>query len=115
MLTGHEAVIVKNGSRLCGTGAARASTAIHQNKAYWEVKLQQSGVWSCGVCTASSDLNAALGKDAHSWVVTSDSVIKSRGEEEYKLTQQVQEGDVLVREIFAITRTYSTIEANRMQ
>ena len=42
---GHEAVIVKNGLRLCGTGGARASTAIQQNKAYWEVKLQQSGVW----------------------------------------------------------------------
>ena len=42
---GHEAVIVKNGLRLCGTGGARATTAIQQNKAYWEVKLQQSGVW----------------------------------------------------------------------
>ena len=48
-LSGHEAVIVKNGSRLCGTGAARASTAIQQNKAYWEIKVQQTGLWSCGV------------------------------------------------------------------
>ena len=46
---GQEAVVVKNGSRLCGTGAARASTPILQNKAYWEVKIQQSGIWSCGV------------------------------------------------------------------
>ena len=42
-------MVVKNGSRLCGTGAARASTPILQNKAYWEVKIQQSGIWSCGV------------------------------------------------------------------
>jgi len=41
--------VVKNGSRLCGTGCARATTPILQNKAYWEIKLQQSGVWSCGV------------------------------------------------------------------
>ena len=41
--------MVKNGSRLCGTGAARASTPILQNKAYWEAKIQQSGIWSCGV------------------------------------------------------------------
>ena len=40
---------VKNGSRLCGTGAVKASTPILQNKAYWEVKVQQSGIWSCGV------------------------------------------------------------------
>ena len=48
-ILGQEAVVVKNGSRLCGTGAARASTPILQNKAYWEVKIQQSGIWSCGV------------------------------------------------------------------
>jgi len=41
--------VVKNGSRLCGTGCARATTPILQNKAYWEIKLQQSGIWSCGV------------------------------------------------------------------
>ena len=32
---GHEAVVVKNG--LCGTGAARGSAPILQDKAYWEV------------------------------------------------------------------------------
>ena len=35
---GHEAVVVKNGLRLCGTGAARASAPILQDKAYWEVR-----------------------------------------------------------------------------
>ena len=44
---------MKNGSRLCGTGAARASTPILQNKAYWEVKIQQSGIWSGGVSLLS--------------------------------------------------------------
>ena len=34
---GHEAVVVKNGLRLCGTGAARGSAPILQDKAYWEV------------------------------------------------------------------------------
>jgi hypothetical protein len=48
-ISGQEAVVVKNGSRLCGTGCARATTPILQNKAYWEIKLQQSGIWSCGV------------------------------------------------------------------
>ena len=47
---GPEAVIVKNGSRLCGTGSSRATAPIQQNKAYWEVKVQQDGIWSCGVC-----------------------------------------------------------------
>ena len=34
---GHEAVVVKNGLRLCGTGSARGSAPILQDKAYWEV------------------------------------------------------------------------------
>ena len=46
---GKDAVLVKNGGRLCGSGAARATAPINQNKAYWEVKVQQNGLWSCGV------------------------------------------------------------------
>lgn len=40
---GHEVVIVKNGVRICGTGGALGNIPILQNKAYFEVKLQQSG------------------------------------------------------------------------
>lgn len=43
-LIGHEVVIVKNGHRVCGTGAALANVPIVQNKAYFEMKLQQSGI-----------------------------------------------------------------------
>ncbi|XP_023233109.1 SPRY domain-containing protein 7-like [Centruroides sculpturatus] len=41
---GLDVVIVKNGHRLCGTGAALANAPIVQNKAYFETKLQQSGL-----------------------------------------------------------------------
>jgi hypothetical protein len=34
---------VKNGQRICGSGAALANTPIVQNKAYFEAKLQSSG------------------------------------------------------------------------
>jgi len=40
---GHEAVVVKQGLRLCGSGAALGNTPILQDKAYFEVKLQQAG------------------------------------------------------------------------
>ena len=36
---GHEAVVVKNGLRLCGTGSARGSAPILEDKAYWEVRI----------------------------------------------------------------------------
>jgi len=40
---GYGVVIVKNGQRICGTGAALANAPIVQNKAYFEAKLQSSG------------------------------------------------------------------------
>ena len=88
--------MVKNGSRLCGTGAARASTPILQNKAYWEVKVQQGGDWSCGVGTPATDLNAELGKDSASWALTSTGAIKSGGQVVGNVDQKIQEGDILV-------------------
>jgi len=92
---GQEAVVVKNGSRLCGTGSARASTPILQNKAYWEVKIQQGGDWSCGVGTPACDLNAQLGKDAASWALASSGAIKSAGQVIGNVDQKIQEGDIL--------------------
>jgi len=43
IFAGYGVVIVKNGQRICGTGAALANAPIVQNKAYFEAKLQSSG------------------------------------------------------------------------
>ena len=40
---GNDVVIVKNGHRICGNGGAIANAPIVQNKAYFEVKVQQTG------------------------------------------------------------------------
>lgn len=89
-------MVVKNGSRLCGTGAARSSTPILQNKAYWEFKLQQAGVWSCGLANPGCDLNKNLGNDLNSWALTHENVIKANGNIEHKLETKIQEGDIIV-------------------
>jgi len=91
---GQEAVVVKNGLRLCGTGSSRGSTPILQDKAYWEVKVQQGGAWSAGLATPAADLNLDLGLDNCSWSVTSDGVVRTRGSQEYKV-DRLEEGDVL--------------------
>jgi len=93
---GQEAVVVKNGSRLCGTGAARSSSPILQNKAYWEFKLQQAGIWSVGLANPGCDLNRNLGTDLNSWCLTQDNVIMFNGDIEHKLEPKIQEGDVIV-------------------
>ena len=35
--------MVKSGKRICGTGACLGNAPIHQNKAYFEVKIQSTG------------------------------------------------------------------------
>jgi len=92
---GQEAVVVKNGLRLCGTGSARGTAPILQDKAYWEVKVQQGGVWSVGICTPAADLGKDLGLDNSSWAITNTGVVRTRGEHEYSVEQVLEEGDVI--------------------
>nr|CAG4636558.1 EOG090X0EPP [Eubosmina coregoni]SVE70093.1 EOG090X0EPP [Eubosmina coregoni] len=92
---GQEVVLVKNGSRICGTGASLANVAIMQDKAYFEVRLQQSGVWSVGLGTEKADLNNVLGGDADSWVLCSDGSLRHKNEEMHRITQLPQEGDTI--------------------
>ena len=66
-----------------------------QDKAYWEVKVQQGGVWSVGLCSPGADLNRDLGLDQNSWAVTSGGEVRTKGGREYSLTTKVEEGDVL--------------------
>ena len=44
LFSGNDVVIVKNGRRICGTGAALANAPIAQNKAYFEIKIQCTGL-----------------------------------------------------------------------
>jgi hypothetical protein len=43
---GSDCVVVKNGLRACGTGAVLANAPIVQDKSYWEVKVQATGIYS---------------------------------------------------------------------
>ncbi|KAG8187811.1 hypothetical protein JTE90_001186 [Oedothorax gibbosus] len=93
---GQEVVIVKNGHRVCGTGAALATVPINQNKAYFEMKLQQTGVWGVGLSTRHADLNRVpMGKDKESWVLTSEGTIMHCADVLYKLPEMPMEGDIV--------------------
>ncbi|XP_063242337.1 SPRY domain-containing protein 7 [Bacillus rossius redtenbacheri] len=93
---GQEVVIVKNGQRVCGSGGTLASAPLVQSKAYFEVKLLQSGVWGVGLATRSADLNGAPGgHDEESWVLCWDGVVRHNNKELCRLLQAPQEGDVL--------------------
>lgn len=42
-IAGTDVVIVKSGRRICGTGGCLANAPLHQNKSYFEFKIQSSG------------------------------------------------------------------------
>ncbi|RWS25368.1 hypothetical protein B4U80_04799 [Leptotrombidium deliense] len=93
---GNDVVIVKNGHRICGTGAALASAPIVQNKAYFEVKIQQTGIWGLGLAT--SDVNVSrvpLGNDTESWVLRNDGTICHNNEAVFRLRETPMEGDII--------------------
>nr|CAG4642085.1 EOG090X0EPP [Eurycercus lamellatus] len=93
---GQEVVLVKNGSRICGTGGALGNTPIMQDKAYFEVRLQQSGVWGIGLGSEKADLNTVpMGSDNDSWVLCSDGSLRHNKEEMHRITQLPQEGDTI--------------------
>lgn len=82
---------------MCGSGGCLASAPLVQNKSYFEVKLQQGGVWGCGVASRSADVNAAPGgHDSESWVLCSDLCIRHNQNSLHKVNIQIQEGDIIV-------------------
>jgi len=93
---GNECVIVKNGKRICGTGSALANVQIVQDKCYFEVKIQSSGIWAVGIASAKCDLNKfPLGSDAYSWVLRSDGSLAHNNIDIDKIPLTVSEGDYL--------------------
>ncbi|XP_018056363.1 PREDICTED: SPRY domain-containing protein 7 [Atta colombica] len=93
---GNEVVIVKNGLRICGSGGALTNAPLLQSKSYFEVKIQQGGIWGIGLARRDTDLNVAIGgKDSESWALDSDGIIRHNEQELHKIQNPVQEGDVI--------------------
>lgn len=95
---GQEVVVVKNCGRVCGRGAVLGNAPLVQSKSYFEVKVQQEGIWGVGIATRSTNLDATIGgMDAESWALNSDGVIRHNKEELHKVQNLAQEGDIIVR------------------
>ncbi|XKL60964.1 hypothetical protein PGB90_008021 [Kerria lacca] len=92
----HEVVIIKDGTRACGSGGVLGNSPLVQNKSYFEVKLQQSGIWGVGLATRNTNLNSAPGgNDAESWVFCFDGVLRHNKKELQGVTKRATEGDVI--------------------
>lgn len=89
-------VIVKNGKRLCGTGAAVSNVPIIQNKAYFEVKIQSNGAWGIGLASRKVDLNKIpLGSDTESWVLRNDGSIYFNNTVKFRTNKTIDECDII--------------------
>ncbi|XP_073946534.1 SPRY domain-containing protein 7 [Choristoneura fumiferana] len=92
---GHEVVVVKGGQRVCGSGCTLGNAPLVQNKAYFEVKLQQGGVWAVGLATRETDLNRVHGGvDKESWCLNSDGTVRHGNAELYHLSAAPRESPV---------------------
>jgi hypothetical protein len=73
-------VVLKNGKRICGSGGAILNQALLQSKSYFEVKVQQTGHWSVGLCTLNADLNKTRGGlDKFSWCLNAENLVMNDG------------------------------------
>jgi len=93
---GNECVIVKNGTRICGTGAALATADVVQDKSYFEIKIQSEGRWSVGLASMDCDLNKLpLGNDSNSWVLSCDGSLRHDKVDIDTIDLSVAEGDYM--------------------
>ncbi|XP_063709592.1 SPRY domain-containing protein 7 [Culicoides brevitarsis] len=73
---GHEVVVIKGGTRACGSGCCLATAPLVQSKSYFEVKIQQAGQWSVGLATRQTNFNNTKGgQDKESWCLCSDATV----------------------------------------
>lgn len=116
---GHEVVVVKGGTRACGSGGALATAPLVQSKSYFEVKLQQSGHWAIGVATTKTDLESRGGMDAYSWVLDSDNCVRHDGKVLHELkgaenVPQEERRDSLTDVLLPEIKTSGDVQMNNL-
>jgi len=91
---GPDVVLLKNGSRICGSGGALATAPIVQNKALFQVDITQAGVWGIGLAHRSVQLECVpIINEA--WLLRSDGEVWENGRLLGKVDTPPQEGDTV--------------------
>ncbi|KAL1285290.1 SPRY domain-containing protein [Trichinella pseudospiralis] len=90
--SGENVVLLKDSTRICGSGASLCTAPLLQDNSYFEIKIQQAGSWGVGIASPDVDLNRLpLGKDMKSCVLRCDGKV-------YRNDQVVCERQLLVEE-----------------
>ncbi|CAI4224105.1 unnamed protein product [Auanema sp. JU1783] len=91
---GKDVVLLKEGERICGTGAALATVPIVQNKAYFQVTLQQSGTWGIGLGNKNTNLDT-IPAVQNFWGIRENGDVVANGDVIGKLNKALDEGDCI--------------------
>ncbi|XP_065320177.1 SPRY domain-containing protein 7-like isoform X2 [Gordionus sp. m RMFG-2023] len=91
---GDDAIIIKNGQRLCGKGGALCNAPILQDKAYFEFVIQQSGKWSVGLSSRNINLNKTPLGNSENWVLKENGKIYNNNEIKGILPEVPGEGHI---------------------
>ncbi|CAB3410382.1 unnamed protein product [Caenorhabditis bovis] len=91
---GKDVVILKEGERICGIGGSIATVPIVQNKAYFHVTIQQTGVWGVGLGHKQTPLDKVPITNQF-WGVRENGDIVKCEEVIGKMPKTVEEGDVV--------------------
>ncbi|CAD5230961.1 unnamed protein product [Bursaphelenchus okinawaensis] len=91
---GPDVVLLKNCTRICGTGGALATAPIVQNKAYFQVDITQAGTWGIGLGHRSIELGL-LPIDEFAWTLRSSGELWGNGSLIGKTDTPLNEGDTI--------------------
>ncbi|CAD6191109.1 unnamed protein product [Caenorhabditis auriculariae] len=91
---GKDVVILKEGERICGTGGSIATVPIVQNKAYFQVTIQQTGTWGIGLGHKQTPLDDVPPKEQF-WGIAENGDMICDGVVKMKLPKTVEEGDTV--------------------
>ncbi|CAL2051789.1 unnamed protein product [Caenorhabditis brenneri] len=91
---GKNVVILKEGERICGIGGAIATVPIVQNKAYFQVTVQQTGIWGIGLGQKQSPLDKIPCTEKF-WGIRDNGDIAKEDQLIAKMKKTVEEGDVV--------------------
>ncbi|KAI6173041.1 SPRY domain-containing protein 7 [Aphelenchoides besseyi] len=90
---GPDVVLLKNCTRICGTGGALGTAPIVQNKAYFQVDITQNGgIWGIGVAHRSADLER-VPVLTDSWFLQNNGEVWENGQLLGKVDAPPTEGD----------------------
>ncbi|PAV75515.1 hypothetical protein WR25_13603 isoform B [Diploscapter pachys] len=89
---GKDVVILKEGERICGTGGAFSTVPIVQNKAYFQVDIQQTGVWGIGLGNRQAQIDSAP-IEKYFWGLRESGQVFADGQCIGQLNKAVDEGD----------------------